>query len=364
MKKFLVFSPLLVFALVTVVYAGSLSPLLSPAATSYTLSDIYTRLTTNATATEANHAFSPAGSPASTLSTLTQIYEAIPTIVAAKVFTGSTYLGVTGTLTGACVTATFNGTSNKIANANDGGGNGNNRWCMTDTGDAAVGDILTAKKAWVDGVEVTGTNAGGITYGLGLPKTGQQPNRPTGTPFNAGDDTAYADPAGGAGKDIGYPRGLGTWAAYNANGGRFTLGTGADAGTITDNATGLIWELKTDVGGIHDYNNTYTWGNAFDVFIAAVNAEGGTGFAGHNDWRLPNVKELMSIVDYGVANPCVDQAFNTAPYFTIESSYWSSTTLGDAGADDLAWMVYFRDGDIWYDDKTSAVYVRAVRGGY
>ncbi|MDO8468229.1 MAG: hypothetical protein Q7S29_00525, partial [Candidatus Peribacter sp.] len=84
--------------LVGIVYAGSLSPSASPAATSYTLSNIYTRLSTNATATLADHDFSPSGSPAESLYTFTQIYDAIPTIDAAKVLSGTTYLGVAGSI--------------------------------------------------------------------------------------------------------------------------------------------------------------------------------------------------------------------------------------------------------------------------
>ncbi len=82
-----------------IVKAGNLEPSASPAATMYTLSNIYTRLTTNATSTEGDHSFSPSVSPASSMYTLTQIYEAIPTIDAAKVLSGTSYLGVAGTMT-------------------------------------------------------------------------------------------------------------------------------------------------------------------------------------------------------------------------------------------------------------------------
>jgi hypothetical protein len=81
-----------------IVQAGSLTPSASPAATSFRLDDIYTRLTTNATSTEANHVFSPGASPAGTLYTLTQIYNVIPTIDATKVLSGASYLGVAGTI--------------------------------------------------------------------------------------------------------------------------------------------------------------------------------------------------------------------------------------------------------------------------
>ena len=88
--------PLLV--VFTLAQAGSLSPLSSPAATSYTLSDIYARLSTNASATAGSHSFGATTTPQSTFPTLTQIYSAIPTIYATDLLATSTYLGVTGTI--------------------------------------------------------------------------------------------------------------------------------------------------------------------------------------------------------------------------------------------------------------------------
>ena len=60
------------------VWAGSLTPTAGPAATGYTLTDIYNRLDTNTAATAGNHSFSPSASPAGSLYTLTQIYDKIP----------------------------------------------------------------------------------------------------------------------------------------------------------------------------------------------------------------------------------------------------------------------------------------------
>jgi len=160
-----------------VVKAGSLTPTADPAATSYTLTDIYNKLSTNVTATEGDHVFVPGASPAGTLYTLTQIYNAVPTIVANTVKLGTSYLGVagsltpdggtagvadlfnsetanltsdwsldTGTLNLACNTVTFDGTGNLVSTAYDGAGDGTNRWCVTDTGDAIAGEILSGKK--------------------------------------------------------------------------------------------------------------------------------------------------------------------------------------------------------------------------
>ncbi|NLE95575.1 MAG: hypothetical protein GX600_07850 [Dehalococcoidia bacterium] len=62
------------------------------------MDDIYTRLITNAVATEGDHLFAPSGAPAETFRTLTEIYTAIPTIDGSKLLSGTTYLGVAGTI--------------------------------------------------------------------------------------------------------------------------------------------------------------------------------------------------------------------------------------------------------------------------
>src|SRR5262249_25760786 len=79
-------------------------------------------------------------------------------------------------------------------------------------------------------------------------------------------------------------------------------------GTITDNNTKLGWEKKSFDGTIHDVNaRFYTWENAFAVHIAGLNA---ANFAGHSDWRLPNVRELESITNYQESSPAVSPVFN------------------------------------------------------
>src|SRR5206468_4130957 len=66
-------------------------------------------------------------------------------------------------------------------------------------------------------------------------------------------------------------------------------------GAITDNNTGLVWGKLSWDGSIHDVFNFYKWGDAFAVHVATLNS---MRFAGHADWRLPNAKELLSIVNY------------------------------------------------------------------
>jgi hypothetical protein len=137
-------------------------------------------------------------------------------------------------------------------------------------------------------------------------------------------------------------------------------------GTVTDDNTGLVWEKLSDDGGVHDKDNLLTWGNAF-VHIATLNA---AHFAGHTDWRLPNVNELRSIVNYGAQSPAVSSVFDIGctPQCTVldcscttASFYWASTT--DQSLPTYAWGVNFFQGAVFSNIKLSDGFVRAVRGG-
>jgi hypothetical protein len=101
-------------------------------------------------------------------------------------------------------------------------------------------------------------------------------------------------------------------------------------GTITDLATGLMWQKGDSI-------TTKNWQQALDY---AENLE----LAGYKDWRLPNAKELQSIVEYTRApdaanpanrGPAIDPIFNVTE---TESWYWTGTTHMD-GPDDH-WAVY------------------------
>ncbi len=124
-------------------------------------------------------------------------------------------------------------------------------------------------------------------------------------------------------------------------------------GTITDNVTGLMWAKDGNGPGCNNGNQIASWEAAIDW------AEGLT-FAGYSDWRLPNRRELHSIVNYGRYNSAIDTTYfpNTLTIYF----YWSGTT--DAGKTTQAWGTNFKDGRTTVLNKGSMNnYVRAVRGG-
>lgn len=136
---------------------------------------------------------------------------------------------------------------------------------------------------------------------------------------------------------------------------------------VTDRLTGLMWQDDVNVT-----NNSRQWltSDNFDACDnnqsspACFDTSGDTAatycgellLGGYSDWRLPSVKELMTLTDYSHGDPFIDTVFvNTA-----QPTYWSSTT---AFQDDnyTAHYVRFKDAFTSYDDKTNEYNIRCVR---
>jgi hypothetical protein len=163
-------------------------------------------------------------------------------------------------------------------------------------------------------------------------------------------------------------------------------------GTLTDNQTGLMWELSTGTIGatptsdVKDVNANYTWskgdgtpdGTLFTQFLATLNSDmigknaddtdsdPSTCLANHCDWRIPNLIELKAIVELsapgcGSSAPCIDPAFGPTQGST-SSFYWSSSQwTGNPG---YAWAAFFFNGHVTtIGNETSELSARAVRGG-
>lgn len=195
-------------------------------------------------------------------------------------------------------------------------------------------------------------NVAGALRGEALPPGGTLLETNQTTCYDLADNTPKS--CAGTGQDGELRKGLAR--SYSDNG-----------KTITDNQTGLTWEKLTDDGSVHDKDNAYTWADAFATKVQELNTA--PCFADHCDWRLPNVNELHSILDYAHSNPQVDAVFNMtcAPSCTATDCsctaadlYWSSTT---DTLSDSAWKVGFDLGFVVADGKAFLGFVRAVRGG-
>ena len=119
-------------------------------------------------------------------------------------------------------------------------------------------------------------------------------------------------------------------------------------GVVTDSVTGLQWQ--DDYGDNGGAVKSATWIDAIDYCEALT-------LGGYDDWRLPNIRELNSIVDLSRVGPAIDPVFQN----TESVNYWSSTTY--AGFKNSAWDVGFDYGYRNGDFKTYTHYVRCVRSG-
>jgi hypothetical protein len=124
-------------------------------------------------------------------------------------------------------------------------------------------------------------------------------------------------------------------------------------GTVTDNLTRLIWLKNANAFG------KKTWAEALTAANGLEAGGGLTDGSKKGDWRLPNLRELQSLVDYGSKEPALpaDHPFTGG----VLSHYWSSTAK--FGNTDWAWGVYFDDGHVWDLIKSDNWYVWCVRGG-
>jgi hypothetical protein len=114
---------------------------------------------------------------------------------------------------------------------------------------------------------------------------------------------------------------------------------------VSDLNTGLMWQQ-----GDEQNSQSRTWQNAL-AYCEGLN------LAGNNDWRLPNIRELESMVDDSRAYPSCDPVFQCQYH---DWYYWSSSTKAYWSD---AWFSGFEAGSGGWYDKTSYLYVRCVRGG-
>ena len=134
-------------------------------------------------------------------------------------------------------------------------------------------------------------------------------------------------------------------------------------GTVRDRLTKLIWLKNANAFG------TRTWEQALsDANALASGSAGLTDGSKAGDWRLPNVKELQSLIDFAYIGPALSSASGTSkwsegnPFSGVRSDYyWSSTNSPDSAA--YAWCVLLADGYVYSDPKAATGYVWPVRAG-
>jgi hypothetical protein len=397
---------------VAVVLAGNLNPAGGPTEASgqmYTLEQIYDRLDSGANSPKMTAFAEPDSGPGSSMHTLDEIMAKAPLthtdgatathVLAGKPFWGlhsSAWATQTGTMVdNGAVTLMPTTTQQTIAEGyHDGSGyvegdvdlvtgnirsgvtifgvSGDPNVVDTSSGDAAAGDILSGKKAWVDGSEVTGTLSSSRVL-----KTGQT---------SCWDEDGVEILCSGTGQDGEYQLGIlpelspgsyarGAYTVYGFTGTRFT--DNGD-GTVTDIWTGLIWlkdancyyEPGSGHAGLMYWEDALIWAN--ELYDGCENCGGVTPDCnlsdGSNpgDWRLPNANELHSLIDLDEEYPALP-AGHPFENVNVLFTYLSSTT--DSEDRDEARVVHMGSGSVSTigkseeSDPSNRKLVWPVRGG-
>ena len=169
------------------------------------------------------------------------------------------------------------------------------------------------------GVTIFGVT--GTTYKATLPKSGQTNS------YQTGDDGYYEKGA--------------AWPSP-----RFTIQ--ANTNCVMDNLTGLIWARRVGM-------QVTGWSNAI-VFCEALD------YGGQTDWRLPNRRELMSVMDDGQEDPALPAGhpFSIDPMASL--LYWSSTSYA-GNVEDYAWFTELDKGTWDIATKGATYNIWPVRGG-
>lgn len=151
-------------------------------------------------------------------------------------------------------------------------------------------------------------------------------------------------------------------------------------GTIQDNLTGRQWLKQGDEGGAPwGQDNLYQWsaGSPYpangDLYGYYLYHTSGSSIGGHEDWRIPSLAEMLSILPSGSlpcgSTPCVDPAFNSSCTSlcssftcscTLTNSYWTSAEV--PGSSNKSYVVNFANGEIVEGFKTLSRSGRPVRG--
>jgi hypothetical protein len=137
-------------------------------------------------------------------------------------------------------------------------------------------------------------------------------------------------------------------------------------GTVSDVKTGLVWKKcsegqtwNTNDKGCSESAISYAWQTALQRAENINKAIIGQNL-GKTDWRVPNIKELASLVEQQCLNPPINiSVFPTIA--SISTWYWSSSP--HASDSNRAWTVYFYYGYGNSNNKNDTGYIRLVRSG-
>lgn len=125
---------------------------------------------------------------------------------------------------------------------------------------------------------------------------------------------------------------------------------------MTDNLPRLLWLKNADCFGARTWAQALSDANTLASGTCSLSDGSSAG-----DWRLPNIKAFLSLLDYSQVNPMLPIGHPLIPIQAFEF-YWTSSTF--IAALDFAWVVFLSNGFVNVIDKPAAsnnVYVWPVR---
>ena len=132
----------------------------------------------------------------------------------------------------------------------------------------------------------------------------------------------------GTGQDAEFQHGVSVSPRYTDNG----------DGSVTDNLTGLVWLKNANCFGLHSWEFAFVFSKGLASGLCGLTDGSVAG-----DWRLPNQKEMLSLIDYGQYDPALTPGH---PFTGVQDGdYWSSSTRVNHPTD--AWSVVLIGGNIY-----------------
>ncbi len=150
---------------------------------------------------------------------------------------------------------------------------------------------------------------------------------------------------------------------------------------VRDNHTGLVWEVKTIDGSIHDKQNTYRWGGLtalgnrntggyYNDWDELVNGSNDEHLCGKTGWRVPNNTELFSLTNYNYNAPDINTDYFPGTRFDLNevSAFWTSlpfarNLFSRNSPETSAWNISFENGTSINVPSSTDLKVRLVNNG-
>lgn len=127
-------------------------------------------------------------------------------------------------------------------------------------------------------------------------------------------------------------------------------------GTVTDSFSGLMWMRDVSCQGSGSWEQAMAAALSFNRNRKVATCEAYTAI--HTDWRLPNRRELLSVIDFSQNEPALP-ADHPFANLDAEAGFWTSTTY--ARNTNMAWYLDIATGDVEEDAKSNRRYIWFVR---